>query len=57
MRSWTKEELSLLRKQFPCNPTASLVPVFKRTVEAIKKKAERLGLQKSKKYLKQRAKK
>ena len=49
---WTKGELSLLKKLFPNNPTAKIAARLKRPTDAVKKKASRMGLRKSKKYMK-----
>jgi len=49
---WTKSELSLLKKLFPNNPTAQIAAKLKRPTDAVKKKASRMGLRKSKKYMK-----
>ena len=49
---WSKSEVSLVRKLFPNNPTAKVAARLGRPTEAVKKKALRLGLKKSKKYLK-----
>ena len=49
---WTKSEVSLLRKLFPNNPTAKIAAKLGRPTDAVKKKASRMGLRKSKKYMK-----
>jgi len=49
---WSKSEVSLLRKLFQNNPTAKVAAQLGRPTEAVKKKASRMGLKKSKKYLK-----
>jgi len=49
---WTKAEVSTLRKMFPSNPTAKIAKKLGRKTDAVKKKASRLGLKKSKSYLK-----
>lgn len=49
---WTKSEVSLLKKLFPSNPTAQIATKLGRPTDAVKKKASRLGLRKSKKYMK-----
>jgi len=51
-KGWTKAEVSLLRKLFPANPTAKIAAELGRKTDAVKKKASRMGLRKSKKYLK-----
>jgi hypothetical protein len=49
---WSKSEISLLKKLFQNNPTAKVAAKLGRPVEAVKKKASRMGLKKTKKYLK-----
>jgi len=49
---WTKGELTKLKKLFPSNPTAKISEALGRPNDAVKKKASRMGLRKSKKYLK-----
>jgi len=49
---WSKSEVSLLRKLFPNNPTANVAARLGRSTDTVKKKASRIGLKKSKKYLK-----
>jgi len=49
---WTKAEVSLLRKLFPANPTSKIAKQLRRKTDAVKKKASRMGLRKSKRYLK-----
>jgi hypothetical protein len=49
---WSKSEVSLLRKLFPGNPTAKIAGKLGRPTDAVKKKASRMGLRKSKKYMK-----
>ena len=49
---WSKSEISLLKKLFQNNPTAKVAAQLGRPTEAVKKKASRMGLKKSKKYLK-----
>lgn len=49
---WSKSEVSLLRKLFPSNPTAKIAGKLGRPTDAVKKKASRMGLRKSKKYMK-----
>ena len=48
---WSKSEVSLLRKLFSTNPTAKIAARLRRPTDAVKKKASRMGLRKSKKYL------
>jgi len=49
---WSKSEVSLLKKLFPNNPTTKVAAGLGRSTETVKKKASRMGLKKSKKYLK-----
>ena len=49
---WTTKDLSLLKKLFPVTPTAKIAAKLGRKTDAVKKKASRMGLCKSKKYLK-----
>jgi len=49
---WTKAEVSLLRKLFPANPTSKIAKQLGRKTDAVKKKASRMGLRKTKRYLK-----
>ena len=48
---WSNRELNLLKKLFPNNPTAEIAAKLGRPTEAVKKKASRMGLRKSKKYM------
>jgi len=49
---WSKSEVSLLKKFFQNNPTAKVAARLGRSTDTVKKKASRMGLKKSKKYLK-----
>ena len=49
---WSKSDTSLLRKLFPGNSTARVAVRLARPVEAVKKKAYRMGLRKSKNHRK-----
>ena len=49
---WSKGELSKLKKLFPNTPTAKISTLLGRPNDAVKKKASRMGLRKSKRYLK-----
>ena len=49
---WTKDDLKLLKKLFTSSPTADVAAKLGRPTEAVKKKASRMGLRKSKKYMK-----
>jgi hypothetical protein len=50
-KPWTKAEVNLLRKLFPANPTSKIAKQLRRKTDAVKKKASRMGLRKSKRYL------
>ncbi len=49
---WTKAEVNLLKKLFPTNPTSAIAKQLGRQTDAVKKKASRMGLHKTKRYLK-----
>lgn len=49
---WSKAEVNTLRKLFPNHATAEIAARLGRPTEAVKKKASRMGLRKSKKYMK-----
>jgi len=49
---WSKSDVALLKKQFPNNPTAKVAAKLGRSLDTVKKKASRIGLKKTKKYLK-----
>ena len=49
---WTKSDLTTLKKLFSNNPTAAVAKKLGRGTDAVKKKASRMGLTKSKKYMK-----
>ena len=51
-KRWSKAEVNLLKKLFPTNPTSKIAKKLKRKTDAVKKKASRMGLRKSKRYLK-----
>jgi DNA-directed RNA polymerase specialized sigma24 family protein len=48
---WSKSELAMLKKLFPNNPTAQIAAKLGRPTDAVKKKASRMRLRKSKKYM------
>jgi hypothetical protein len=48
---WSKDDLKQLRKMFPTNATAEVASKLGRPTEAVKKKASRMGLKKSKTYM------
>ncbi len=49
---WSKNEVSVLKKLFPNSPSAKVAAKLGRPVESVKKKASRMGLKKTKKYMK-----
>ena len=49
---WTKDDLKLLKQMFSNNATADVAAKLGRPTEAVKKKASRMGLRKTKKYMK-----
>lgn len=49
---WSTKDVNLLKKLFPNNPTSKIAKMVKRKTDAVKKKASRMGLKKSRKYLK-----
>ena len=50
--TWTKAEVTLLKKMFPNNVTAKVAAKLGRPTENVKKKASRMGLKKTKRYMK-----
>jgi hypothetical protein len=50
--AWTKADLQLIKKMFANASTAAIAKKLGRPLEAVKKKASRMGLTKSKKYMK-----
>ena len=50
--TWSAKDLSILKKQFPNTLTAQIAKKVGRKVDAVKKKASRMGIKKSKRYLK-----
>jgi hypothetical protein len=49
---WSARDVNLLKRLFPTNPTSKIAKKLHRKLDAVKKKASRMGLQKSKRYLK-----
>ena len=49
---WSPSEVKLLKKLFANNLTAEVAAQLGRKTDAVKKKASRMGLRKTKKYLK-----
>ena len=50
--TWTSDDLKLLKKLFGNNPTAMIAAELGRPKDAVKKKASRMGLRKSKRHMK-----
>ncbi len=50
--SWTRDDVKRLKKLFPDRPTAEVAAKLGRPTEAVKKKASRMGLRKSGRYMK-----
>ncbi len=50
--AWTNNDLKLLKKLFANSATADVSAKLGRPNEAVKKKASRMGLRKTKKYMK-----
>ena len=50
--TWTQGDLKLLNDKFPGMPTSDIAAKLGRPVDAVKKKASRMGLRKTKKYMK-----
>lgn len=48
---WSTRDVNLLKKLFPNNPTSKIAKQLRRKTDAVKKKASRMGLRKSKRYL------
>ena len=49
---WSKSDISTLKKLFGANSTADVAKKLGRPLDAVKKKASRMGLRKTKKYMK-----
>ncbi len=49
---WTTADVKKLKKLYSSNPTADIAKELGRGTDAVKKKASRMGLGKTKKYLK-----
>jgi len=48
---WSKRDLSMLKRLFPVTATSKIAKKVRRKTDAVKKKASRMGLKKSKVYL------
>jgi len=51
VKGWKPSEVALLKKLFANNPTSKIAKQLRRKTDTVKKKASRMGLRKSKKYL------
>jgi hypothetical protein len=49
--SWTRDDVKQLKRLFPDRPTAEVAAELGRPTEAVKKKASRMGLKKSRRYM------
>jgi len=49
---WSNDELKLLKKVFPTTSARQVADKLGRTVKSVEMKASKIGLKKSKKYLK-----
>jgi hypothetical protein len=49
--SWTRGDVQQLKKLFSDRPTAQVAAKLGRPTEAVKKKASRMGLRKSRRYM------
>jgi hypothetical protein len=49
--TWTRDDLKQLKKLFPDRPTTEVAAELGRPTEAVKKKASRMGLKKSRRYM------
>jgi hypothetical protein len=50
--TWSQNDLKVLKQQFASSLTSDIAAKLGRPVDAVKKKASRMGLRKSKKYMK-----
>jgi hypothetical protein len=50
--AWSKRDINLLVRLFPDTPTAKIAAKLGRPNDAVKKKASRMRLRKSRRYLK-----
>ncbi|HPS55371.1 MAG TPA: hypothetical protein PLP05_07230 [Sedimentisphaerales bacterium] len=50
--TWTTADLKILNQLFANNPTAKVAQKLNRGLDAVKRKASRMGLKKAKKYMK-----
>ncbi len=49
---WSRNDIKTLKKLFSNNPTAKVASELRRPLDAVKKKASRMGLRKTSKYMK-----
>jgi hypothetical protein len=49
--TWTRDDLKQLKKLFADRPTTEVAAELGRPTEAVKKKASRMGLRKSRRYM------
>ncbi len=49
---WSARDIAMLKKMFPVTATSQIAKKMGRNTDAVKKKASRMGLKKSKPYLK-----
>jgi len=49
--SWTRDDVRRLKQLFSNHPTADVAAELGRPTEAVKKKASRMGLRKSSRYM------
>ncbi len=50
--TWLADDIKLLKKSFKNSSTAEVAAQLKRPLDAVKKKASRMGLSKAKSYMK-----
>ena len=50
--TWTAADLKILKQLFGNNPTAMVAKKLNRGLDAVKRKASRMGMKKTKKYMK-----
>ena len=48
---WSARDINMLKRLFPATPTSKVAKKLHRKTDAVKKKASRMGLKKSKVYL------
>jgi hypothetical protein len=48
---WSRRDINLLKRLFPATATSKIAKKLHRKTDAVKKKASRMGLKKSKVYL------